>query len=104
MSRNRDRKPQPRPSAPSAIEEARNELFSHVHRCGVMRAEREQQVDWMKDTVEFLSERYPGLKPADLEELHGIGMRFCSPVIANPQAGSPAESSVEEPETESAAA
>ena len=103
MSRNRDRKPQPRPSAPSAIEEARNELFSHIHRCGVLRASEEQQVEWMKDTVEFLSERYPGLKPAELEELQGIGLRFCRPVIASPQAGSATEA-VEEPETESAAA
>ncbi|HEX8450836.1 MAG TPA: hypothetical protein VF647_02000 [Longimicrobium sp.] len=84
MSRNRDRdrKPQ-RSSAPSALEEARNELFSHIHRCGVLRAEAEQQEEWMKDTVDFMGERYPALTREELDELAGIGLRFCRPVIAN---------------------
>lgn len=65
------------------MDDARNELFGHIHRCGVLRATREQQVEWMRDTVEFLAERYPSLSQAELDELSGIGLRFCSPVIAN---------------------
>ena len=114
MSRNRDRdrKPQ-RSSAPSALEEARNELFSHIHRCGVIRADEEQQVEWMRDTVEFLGERYPALTKSELEELSGIGLRFCRPVIANapveaevqPGAEADAEAEVDAAaETETAAA
>ena len=101
MSRNRDRdrKPQ-RSSAPSALEEARNELFSHIHRCGVLRADEEQQLEWMRETVEFLGERYPALTQSELEELSGIGLRFCRPVIAN----APAEAEPEPEEAESAAA
>jgi hypothetical protein len=80
LSRNRDRR---KPARPSELDEARNELFSHIHRCGVMQATDEQQVEWMKDTIEFLGERYPSLKDHELKELESIGLRFCRPVIAN---------------------
>ena len=83
MSRNRDRKPQPQ-RATSALDEARNELFSHINRCGVLRAAEEQQVEWMRDTIEFLGERYPALTAKQLEELEAIGLRFCRPVMAAP--------------------
>jgi hypothetical protein len=84
LSRNRDRdRDRKAPSRPTALDEARNELFSHIHRCGVLSATEEQQVEWMKDTVEFLSERYPSLKEKELKELEGIGLRFCRPVIVN---------------------
>ncbi len=78
--RDRDRKPS---SRPTALDEARNELFSHIHRCGVLQSSEEQQLEWMKETVEFLHERYPALKEKELEELEGIGLRFCRPVISN---------------------
>lgn len=87
MSRNRDRD-RTRSSRPTALDEARNELFGHIHRCGVMQATREQQEEWMKDTIEFLQERFPALKERELKELESIGLRFCSPVIANADAAS----------------
>lgn len=99
MSRNnRDRKP----STPSALDEARNELFSHIHRCGVLRATEEQQVEWMQDTVDFLHERYPAMSETELEELKAIGLRFCQPVIVNrDETETEAEAVAEmEPETE----
>jgi hypothetical protein len=98
LSRNRERdRDRKAPSRPTALDEARNELFSHIHRCGVLSASEEQQVEWMKDTVEFLSERYPSLKEKELKELEGIGLRFCRPVIVNaPAAAEPeAEADVE---------
>ena len=104
MSRNRDRNrggSNAAPSRPTALDEARNELFGHIHRCGVMQATREQQAEWMKDTIEFLHERHPGLKERDLKELESIGLRFCSPVIANAGAASAPDAGVEQ---ESAAA
>jgi hypothetical protein len=82
LSRNRDRD-RKQPSRPTALDEARNELFSHIHRCGVLQASEEQQLEWMKDTIEFLSERYPSLREKELKELEGIGLRFCRPVIVN---------------------
>lgn len=83
------------------MDEARNELFGHIHRCGVMQATREQQEEWMKDTIQFLGERHPGLTERELKELATIGMRFCSPVIANTDAASASEAAVPQ---ESAAA
>ena len=60
---------------------ARDELFSHIHRCGVLRSTAEQQTEWMNDTVEYLGERFPSLDQSDLDELREIGTRFCQPVI-----------------------
>ena len=88
MSRNRDRN---KSSRPTAMDEARNELFGHIHRCGVMQATREQQEEWMKDTIQFLGERHTALTERELKELAAIGMRFCSPVIANADAASASE-------------
>ena len=68
------------------FDRARDELFSHISRCGVLKAEPEQQVAWMDDTMDYLAERYPDLEAAKLEELRAIGMRFCSPVIQNGEA------------------
>jgi hypothetical protein len=92
LSRNRERdRDRKAPSRPTALDEARNELFSHIHRCGVLSASEDQQVEWMKDTVEFLSERYPSLKEKELNELEGIGLRFCRPVIVNAPVAAEAE-------------
>ncbi|SOD02426.1 hypothetical protein SAMN05216486_10358 [bacterium JGI 053] len=97
MSRNRERdRDRKAPSRPTALDEARNELFSHIHRCGVLSATEDQQVEWMKDTVEFLSERYPSLKEKEIKELEGIGLRFCRPVIVN----APVAAEAAEPEAE----
>lgn len=60
---------------------ARDELFSHINRCGVLQASAEDQRQWMDETVDYLAERYPDLSDADLQELHGIGIRFCGPAI-----------------------
>ena len=96
MSRNRERdRDRKAPSRPTALDEARNELFSHIHRCGVLSATEDQQVEWMKDTVEFLSERYPALKEKELKELEGIGLRFCRPVIVNAPVAAEAEAEAE---------
>jgi hypothetical protein len=99
LSRNRDRDRDRRPaSRPTALDEARNELFSHINRCGVLQASEEQQVEWMKETIEFLGERYPALKEKELKELSDIGIRFCRPVISR------APGATAEIEAESAAA
>ena len=37
-------------------ERARDELFSHINRCGVLEASDEQQREWMDDTLKFLEE------------------------------------------------
>jgi hypothetical protein len=60
---------------------ARDELFSHINRCGVLQASAEDQKQWMDETIEYIGERYPDLTDTDLRELHGIGTRFCRPAI-----------------------
>ena len=67
------------------LDRARDELFSHIHRCGVLKANAEQQIEWMDDTIEYMSERYPELTREQLGELRTIGLRFCSPVIVTQQ-------------------
>ncbi len=61
---------------------ARDELFSHINRCGVLQASPEDQEQWMNETIEYIGERYPDLTNADLRDLRGIGVRFCKPAIA----------------------
>ena len=51
------------------------------HRCGVLDATEEQQMEWMRDTINYLAERYPDLSREELGELNTMGMRFCAPVI-----------------------
>lgn len=64
------------------IERARDELFSHIHRCGVLNANAADQDVWMTETVEYLGERYPDLQMKDLVRLKAVGMQFCKPVIS----------------------
>lgn len=63
------------------LDKARNELLSHINRCGVLDASKEQQQEWMDETVEYLHERYPSLTSAEMEQLQEFGLRFCRPII-----------------------
>ena len=65
------------------MDRARDELFSHVHRCGVLQAAEDDQRQWMDETIDYIGERYPDLADADLRGLHEIGIRFCRPAIAH---------------------
>jgi hypothetical protein len=65
------------------LDRARDELFSHVHRCGVLQAAEADQRHWMDETIDYIGERYPDLTDADLRDLHAIGIRFCKPAIAH---------------------
>ena len=62
-------------------ERARDELFSHINRCGVLEATPDDQKTWMDETIEYIGERYPDLTETDLQELHAVGTRFCKPAI-----------------------
>lgn len=65
----------------SVIDRARDELFSHIHRCDVLNATEDQQREWIDDTMEYMAERYPEINNAELKELKALGLRFCQPVI-----------------------
>ncbi|HUG42529.1 MAG TPA: hypothetical protein VMM12_18845 [Longimicrobiales bacterium] len=65
----------------TALDRARDELFSHINRCGVLDASQDQQQEWLDDTMKFLEERYPDLGTGELKELEQLGLRYCQPVI-----------------------
>lgn len=63
--------------------QARDELFSHINRCGVLSATDDDRSVWMTETIDYIGERYPDLVGPDLQELHQVGIRFCQPAINN---------------------
>ena len=63
-----------------AFAQARDEMFSHVLRCGVIDALPEHQKDWFDDTMLYLSDRYEALTEDELAQLRVLGERFCQPV------------------------
>jgi uncharacterized tellurite resistance protein B-like protein len=77
------------PSVPSAFDQARDELFSHILRCGVVEADGDQQKAWMDDTMQYLAERYVDLDAQQLEQIRVLGERFSKPVVRRQTAGSP---------------
>ncbi len=70
---------------PTPFELARDELFSHILRCGVLEAAEEHRKDWFDDTMAYLGERYEELTPAQVRELRTLGERYCQPVVARPE-------------------
>ncbi len=72
---------------PKATDRARDELFSHIRRCGVLDAETEQRDEWFEDTIQYLGERYPELTPDELAMLRTIGERYCAPAIPHGPTG-----------------
>lgn len=67
--------------APTALDRARDELFSHIQRCGVLDADSDQKQEWLDDTMEFLAERYADLSKEELGALRTMGENYCSPAI-----------------------
>ncbi len=74
-------KDNPRPENASMFEKARDELYSHILRCGVLEADEEHQREWFNDTMEYMTERYPMLSDDEFGKLRGLGERYCQPVI-----------------------
>jgi hypothetical protein len=70
-----------RMSPPTLFEQARDELFSHILRCGVLEAGPEHQKEWFDDTMLYLADRYDGLDERQLAELRVLGERYCRPVV-----------------------
>ena len=65
-------------SAPEAASfaQARDELFSHILRCGVIDALPEHQKDWFDDTMGYVADRYEDLSKEELAELRTLGYRW----------------------------
>jgi hypothetical protein len=67
------------PATPSPFEEARDELFQHIMRCGVVGSDPEHQEEWFNDTMGYMTDRYPELSPEQMAELRKLGTRFAQP-------------------------
>ena len=63
-----------------AFSQARDEMFSHILRCGVIDALPEHQKDWFDDTMLYLADRYEALTEEELAQLRVLGERFSQPV------------------------
>jgi hypothetical protein len=64
----------------ASFTQARDELFSHILRCGVIDALPEHQKDWFDDTMGYVAERYEDLSKEELGQLRMLGERYCQPV------------------------
>jgi hypothetical protein len=83
----RKKAPPRQPEAnPSSFDQARDELFSHILRCGVIEAEPPHQKDWFDDTMQYLAERYADLPEESLGQIRLLGERYCQPVVRRPEA------------------
>jgi len=60
--------------------QARDEMFSHILRCGVIDALPEHQKEWFDDTMQYLADRYSDLSEEELGKLRALGERYCQPV------------------------
>jgi len=67
---------------PTSFEQARDELFSHILRCGVLEATPEHQKEWFDDTLLYLADRFTDLTETEMNELRLLGERYCRPVVA----------------------
>jgi hypothetical protein len=74
------------PAIPNPFEEARDELFQHIMRCGVIGAAAEHIEEWFDETFVYLEGRYPELSKQQLTELRTLGTRFAQPPKARTSA------------------
>ena len=79
---------------------ARDELYSHINRCGVLQATGDDQEHWMEETIEYIGERYPDLSDSDLKYLREVGIRFCQPAIPHGGSDEPEDEAEAQPEAE----
>jgi hypothetical protein len=61
------------------FEEARDELFQHIMRCGVVGSTPEHQQEWFGETMAYMTERYPELEEEQINELRTLGERVAQP-------------------------
>jgi hypothetical protein len=80
MAKQRNRAVRSAPVAtPTPFEEARDELFQHIMRCGVVGSAPEDQDEWFTETMAYMADRYPELASGQIDELRKLGERFSQP-------------------------
>jgi hypothetical protein len=71
------------------MDQARDELFQHIMRCGVVGCDPEHQREWFDETMSYMTERYHELSAVEIAELRTLGERFAQP----PKAAAPVPAS-----------
>ena len=74
------------PVEPSPFEQARDELFQHIMRCGVVGADTAHVDEWFAETIKYMTERFPELSEQQITELRTLGLRFAQPPKARVEA------------------
>ena len=67
------------PVSQTVFEEARDELFQHIMRCGVAGADKEDIDAWFSETMSYMTERYHELSEDQIAQLRTLGERFAQP-------------------------
>jgi hypothetical protein len=88
MSRQKSRG-RPSTAAPSPFDQARDELFQHVMRCGVIGSAPEHQAEWFDETMKYLADRYHELSKQQVTDLRTLGERFAAPTAKPATAPAP---------------
>ena len=80
MAKQNNRRSTGKPVAsPSVFEQARDEMFQHIMRCGVVGSDPAHQTEWFNETMEYMTDRYPELDSEEIGELRTLGERFAQP-------------------------
>jgi len=79
MSKQKQRFHRSTPPVVTPFEEARDEMFQHVMKCGVIGATPEDQKEWFDATMTYLADRYHELNSKQISELRVLGERFAQP-------------------------
>lgn len=79
MSKQKPRYSRSAPAAATPFEEARDEMFQHIMKCGVIGAHPDDQKEWFDATMAYLTERYHELNQKQIAELRVLGERFSQP-------------------------
>lgn len=79
MSKQKPRFNRSAPQVATPFEEARDEMFQHIMKCGVIDAAPEDQKEWFDATMTYLADRYHELSPRQINELRVLGERFSQP-------------------------
>ena len=79
MSKQKPRYSRSAPAAVTPFEEARDEMFQHIMKCGVIGAHPDDQKEWFDATMAYLTERYHELNQKQIAELRVLGERFSQP-------------------------
>ncbi len=66
-------------SAATPFEDARDEMFQQIMKCGVIGASEDDQKEWFDRTIDYLAERYHELSDEEIAELRVLGERFVQP-------------------------